>query len=132
MKLCFFMKILELFLIYAWILIAHSSSILRNIWLNFSLKCTKRYILRYQFIELGKNAKRMMLFFNGCSTKSPSLFLTSITSAILIGRVSYEAPSHGWFVCKQNTVTFIAFQLTWLDNHVIKTSARAIYFKKVE
>ena len=64
----FIMKMLELFKMYAQILIAHSST-LKNIGLHFSPKCPKRYILRYQFIQLNKNAKIMMSIFNGCRTK---------------------------------------------------------------
>ena len=55
--------------IYAQILIAHYTSILKNIRVHFSLKCPKKYILRYQFIKLDKNAKIMMSIFNGCRTK---------------------------------------------------------------
>ena len=62
-------KIFKVFKIYAQILIAHSSSVLRTIGLHFSLKCPKRYILRYQSIKLAKNAKIMMSIFNGCRTK---------------------------------------------------------------
>ena len=62
-------KILKLFKIYAQILIAHSSSVLRNIGLHFSLEYPKRYILRYHFIKLDKNAKNMMPIFKGCRTK---------------------------------------------------------------
>ena len=76
----FIIKILQLFKIYAQILIAHSSSILGNIGLHFSLKCPKRYILRYQFIKLDKNAKTMMpifqknlLYINGRLSKIRSL-----------------------------------------------------------
>ena len=61
----FIMKILELFRFDAQILIAHSSSVFRDIGLHFSLKCLKRYILRYQFVKLDKNAKIMMSIFNG-------------------------------------------------------------------
>ena len=50
-------------------MIAHSSSVLRNIGLHFSLKCPKRYVLWYEFIKLDKNAKIMMSFFKGCRTK---------------------------------------------------------------
>ena len=68
----FIMKILELFKIYAQIFIAHSSSILRNIGLHFSLKCPKRGILPYQFKKLDKNAKILVSIFKGCRTKLES------------------------------------------------------------
>ena len=63
------MKILELLKIYAKILIAHFSSVLRNIGLHFSLKCPKIYILGYLLIKLRKITKFMMSIFNGCRTK---------------------------------------------------------------
>ena len=52
----FIMKILLLIKIYAQILIAHSSSILRNIGLHFSLKCLKRYILPHHTVENVTNS----------------------------------------------------------------------------
>ena len=67
----FIMISLQLFKIYAQILIAHSHSsfILRNIWLHFSLTCPKRYIKRNQFIKVEKNTKIMMSIFDGCCSK---------------------------------------------------------------
>ena len=40
--------------------------VLGNIWLHFSLKCPKRYILLYCVIKLDKNAKIILSIFNGC------------------------------------------------------------------
>ena len=51
------------------VLIVHSSSILWNIGLHFSLKYPERYILLYQFIKLDKIAKIIVSIFNGCRTK---------------------------------------------------------------
>ena len=60
------MKILKLFKIYAQILIVRSCFVLRNIWMHFSLKGPKRYILLYCFIKLDKSAKIRLPIFNGC------------------------------------------------------------------
>ena len=60
----FIIKILELFKIYAQILIAHFSSVLRNIELHFFFKCPKRYILGYLLIKLHENTKFTMSIFN--------------------------------------------------------------------
>ena len=65
----FIMEIMDFFWIYAWTLIVHFCSILRNIELYFSLIYPKRYILVYLFMKLDKSARIIMPIFNGCRTK---------------------------------------------------------------